>query len=172
MLNSRWSLRMHSFLVAVNASSGADAPKLTVFAVRDTLENRGRWRPVDMSETALLPGPERLHQIEKRMVRRETGFLEIPWKGQKALWTFAPVPPRLMILNITPGMVVDVARDVLAFARWQWIDTVVASLFVVLLLVGIGVWRSKAMTARFCCFSPTAYGKPMIGRGNPSAKSG
>ena len=149
MLNSRWSLRMHSFLVAVNASSDADAPKLTVFAVRDTLENRGQWRPVDMSETALLPGPERLHQIEKRMVRGETGFLEIPWKGQKALWAFAPVSSRLMILNITPGMVVDVARDVLAFARWQWIDTVVASLFVILVLVAIGVWRSKAMTAWF-----------------------
>ena len=148
MLNSRWSLRMHSFLLAVD-SPGTDAPQLAVFAARDTLAKRGQWRPVDMAETALLPGPQRLHQIGKRMVRGETGFLEIPWKGQKALWAFAPVSPRLMVLNITPGMVVDVARDVLAFARWQWIDTVVASLFVILVLVAIGVWRSKALTAWF-----------------------
>jgi sigma-B regulation protein RsbU (phosphoserine phosphatase) len=149
MLNSRWSLRMHSFLVAVDTPSPGDKPQLTVFAVRDTLENRGRWRPVDMSETAMLPGPERLRQIEERMVRGDTAFMEIPWKGQKALWAFAPASPRLVVLNVTPGMVVDVARDVLAFARWQWIDTVVASLFVILVLVAIGVWRSKAMTAWF-----------------------
>jgi sigma-B regulation protein RsbU (phosphoserine phosphatase) len=154
---------MHSFLMAVDTPSRGDAPHLTVFAVRDTLENRGRWRPVDMSETAMLPGPEKLRQIEERMVRGDTAFLEIPWKGQKALWAFAPVSPRLVVLNITPGMVVDVARDVLAFARWQWIDTVVASLFIILVLVVIALWRSKAMTA---WFQEMAQAVARLGRGD------
>jgi len=163
MLNSRWSIRMHSFLVAVNAHPGSGKPAVAVFAVRDTLANRGQWRPVAMSETAALPGPQRLHQIEERMMRGETGFSRLPWEGQKALWAYAPVSPRLVVLNITPGMVVDVARDVLAFARWQWIDTVVASLFVILVLVAIALWRSKAMTA---WFQDMAQAVERLGRGD------
>jgi sigma-B regulation protein RsbU (phosphoserine phosphatase) len=149
MLNSRWSLRMHSFLIAVNYAPGAGKDSLTVFAVRDTLEKRGQWRPVDMAETAALPALESLGEIEERLLRGDTGFMKISWKGQKALWAFAPVSPRLAVLNITPGMVVDVGRDVLAFARWQWIDTAMASLFIIMVLVAIALWRSKAMTAWF-----------------------
>jgi len=163
MLNSRWSIRMHSFLVAVNAHPASGKPVVAVFAVRDTLANRGQWRPVAMAETAALPGPQRLHQIEERMIRGETGFTRLPWEGQKALWAYAPASPRLMVLNITPGMVVDVARDVLAFARWQWIDTVVASLFVILVLVAIALWRSKAMTA---WFQDMAQAVERLGRGD------
>jgi sigma-B regulation protein RsbU (phosphoserine phosphatase) len=166
VLNSRWSIRMQSYLVAREAAD-ASANGLTVLAARDSLEDRGRWRPGRDGETLLAGDSADLPQVRERLARGDTGFIETARLNPKAVWAFAPVGRQWAIVNITPGLVVDVASDVLAFARWQWIDTAAASLVVLLVLVAIAFWRSKAMTAPF---QQMVQAVEALGRGDFAAR--
>jgi sigma-B regulation protein RsbU (phosphoserine phosphatase) len=149
LLESRWSIRMYAYLVALDAGRCDGAAGLAVLAARDAEDFEAPWRPGEEGETLRRMDDAGRRRICERLARGEPGFLEGQWGGRPAVWAFAPVNGDLALVTITPGMVVDVARDVLAFARWQWVDTAAASLVVLLVLVALAVWRSKAMTASF-----------------------
>ncbi|MFZ7127146.1 MAG: PP2C family protein-serine/threonine phosphatase [Desulfobacterales bacterium] len=149
MLESLWSIRMHSFLVAIENAPDGDEPRASILAARDSADHPNRWRPADGVETFGSLSPAQVSRLLEQLVRRESGFFGWDWNGKPAVWAYAPVGRRLALVNVSPGMVVDVARDVLAFAKWQWVDTVAASLAVLLVLVAVAFWRSKAMTASF-----------------------
>jgi sigma-B regulation protein RsbU (phosphoserine phosphatase) len=149
LLESRWSIRMYAFLVARDVGTCGAAEGLAVLAALDSEDYGAPWRPGAAGETLGTMDAAGRRRICERLERGKPGFLTAEWGGRPAIWAFAPVDERLALVAVTPGMVVDVARDVLAFARWQWVDTAAASLVVLALLVALAVWRSKAMTASF-----------------------
>lgn len=165
-MRSFWSRRAVSFIVDLPAAGPIvplPAPQVLASKVFD--HTGSKWEaPSRPSEEQ-----EALRAITAEWEARPSGFIEFPYRGELAVWAFARSYQHL-------GVVIMVShRDITnhvdsfihAFARWQWLDTAIASTAVLLLVVTLAFWQSKALIRPFAVMAEAVQ---RLGQGDFSAR--
>jgi len=164
-MRSFWSRRAVSFIVDLPARGEVAHPAPQVIATKVFDQTARKWEAPLSS-----PGEqEALATIAAEWEAHPSGFIEFPYRGEPAVWAFARAGQDL-------GVVIMVARQditnhvdsfIQAFARWQWLDTAIASATVLLLVVILAFWQSKALIRPFTVMAEAVQ---QLGQGDFSAR--
>jgi len=163
---SIWSRRAVSFIVNLPAAGTmALPPAPQVLASKVFDHSGGKW------EALSRPSEEQgaLRAITAEWEAHPSGFIEFPYRGEQAVWAFARSYEHLGVVIMVSHRDITNHVDafIQAFARWQWLDTAIASTAVLLLLVMLAFWQSKSLIRPFAVMAESVQ---RLGQGDFSAR--
>jgi sigma-B regulation protein RsbU (phosphoserine phosphatase) len=164
-MRSFWSRRAVSFIVDLPATGKMARPAPQVIASKVFDHTASKWEaPLTSSGEQ-----EALSAIAAEWEAHPSGFIEFPYGGEQAVWSFARADQNLGVIIVVAhrNITNHVDSFIQAFARWQWLDTAIASTAVLLLVVTLAFWQSKALIRPFAVMAEAVQ---QLGQGDFTAR--
>jgi sigma-B regulation protein RsbU (phosphoserine phosphatase) len=135
-ITSRWSRKMSSFIVGEEMDSRSKKGKIWV------LSSQEKTTPSDLKsgEEILNQNPE-IEEMFHRIKNKESGYLEMPYKGEDSLWAYAAMIANQYFMIVVPKSVVMTLPEEVGqmFVEYTKTQTAITGVAVVLAILSVGI---------------------------------
>lgn len=149
--SSSWSLYMRSFFVHSEINPKTGNLGLRIVAGKDFKKQSAIWGAAGWQPWLLSSDQEETERLVKEFEANESGVVEMPYDGIESICAYTHAGEDLGLVLLVPKKIATLylGRTMSTLSQWQWLDTMVASMAIVLVLILTAFWRSGALIKPF-----------------------
>jgi sigma-B regulation protein RsbU (phosphoserine phosphatase) len=148
---SSWSLYMRSFFVHSKIDPKTGNPGLQIVAAKDFQNQPALWNGAVGRPWLLSSDLEETKRFIKEFESNESGVFEMPYDGIQSICAYTHTGEDIGLVLLVPKKMATLylGRTLSTLSQWQWLDTMVASMAIILVLILTAFWRSGALIKPF-----------------------
>jgi sigma-B regulation protein RsbU (phosphoserine phosphatase) len=148
------SQHTQSFLVHLEMSRKTEKSGLRILAQKDFQQDSSSWSGTTAQKWLVSSDKAELKWLANGLEQGKSGRLEMPYNDVDSIWAYSSMDEGLGLVLVVPQEKISfsaaVSRDyILWLTRWQWLETAMVAIAVILALILIAFWRSRALVGPF-----------------------
>jgi sigma-B regulation protein RsbU (phosphoserine phosphatase) len=152
--SSLLSQHTRSFLVHLEVNPKTENLGLRILAQKYFQQEKSSWSGTPEINWLVSSDKEELEWLTQGVEQGKSDRLEMPYDGVDSIWASASMEDGFGLVLIVPKEKISVSAAVsrnyiLWLTRWQWLETGMVAIAVILALILIAFWRSRALIGPF-----------------------
>jgi sigma-B regulation protein RsbU (phosphoserine phosphatase) len=149
--SSPWSLYMRSFFVHSKINPKTGNLGLQIVAAKDFQKQPAIWGAAVRRPWLLSSDQEETNRFTKEFEANKSGVVEMSCDGIESICAYSHAGEDMGLVFLVPKKMATLylGRTMSTLSQWQWLDTMVASMAIILILILTAFWRSKALIKPF-----------------------
>jgi len=149
--SSSWSLYMRSFLVHSEINSKTGNLGFQIVAAKDFQKQSAIWNAAVRRPWLFSTDQKETKRFVKEFEANESGVFEMSYDGMESICAYSHVGEDLGLVLLVPKKMATLylGRTMNTLSQWQWLDTMVASMAIIFILILTAFWRSGALIKPF-----------------------